>query len=216
MPIFNAAMNTALEAVALSVRAGGTVAQAVVDGLNAFRKSEFYKGLSKEGQEGIENEVASELERVVKESKFKDKVIEKQKEVVSFLDSLKESRDKNKRGNYKTSKAAARNAETISDPDKKQAKIDKAALMALSGIALNTDEFTVAVIKVKGLSEKNIKSLMETLQESIDKSFELLGWVQYTLTSRAIGGNDYTPGGEENTMIDFGEVESDTPFRTMT
>jgi len=98
----------------------------------------------------------------------------------------------------------------------KQAKIDKAALMALSGIALNTDEFTVAVIKVKGLSEKNIKSLMETLQESIDKSFELLGWVQYTLTSRAIGGNDYTPGGEENTMIDFGEVESDTPFRTMT
>ena len=98
----------------------------------------------------------------------------------------------------------------------KQAKIDKAAQMALTPIVLDSESFDAGPIKIKSLSEKAMKDLYDALDDSIDKALDTLGWVSITLTTRTIGGNDYTPGGDEGTMIDFGESDSTNPFRTMT
>jgi hypothetical protein len=131
-PLFKAAVNTALEAAALVVRTGGTVSQAVVNGLNAFRESDYYKGLSEEGQLGIEDAVALEIERIVNEASTEEKVKPEPKKTDakaapgSFLESLRENRKQKQSEGRRTSRVALRNAETMADGAEKQAKIDKA------------------------------------------------------------------------------------------
>lgn len=98
----------------------------------------------------------------------------------------------------------------------KQAKIDVAAQMALTSIIKNSDEFNVGPIKVKSLDEDAIDKLYEELQAEIKKSLALLGWKRYAISTIGTGGDQYTPDLEDNTMIDYGEVDADSPFRTLT
>ena len=119
-------------------------------------------------------------------------------------------------------KILALNSKSVSDLETyesalvKQAKIDIAAKMAIASIQLNSDEFGVGPIKVKGLSEKGLSELYEKLEENVEKILELLNWKKYTMTTRVRGGDDYTPGGDEGTMLDYGETTTQTPFKTLT
>jgi len=67
-PIFDAAWNTAIEAAAITLETGGSVAQAISDGIKAIKENDWYKSLSKDGKSKVDNALESSI--LEKESQF--------------------------------------------------------------------------------------------------------------------------------------------------
>lgn len=60
-PIIDAVINSALEAVALTIEANGTIAQAVADGMRVIQNSEWFKSLTEEKKEEVQDQIAQQL-----------------------------------------------------------------------------------------------------------------------------------------------------------
>lgn len=83
--LFEFAWDSALETVATTVELTGNVAQAVHDGIENLRNSEWYKGLSKEGRIKAERMMREDLNRQLGKEEVNN---------TSFLDSMKASYNK--------------------------------------------------------------------------------------------------------------------------
>jgi hypothetical protein len=128
-PIFTAAWNSALEATALTVEAGGAIAQAVADGVAAMKKSTWYKNLSDEGKQAAEEQVKSALESQITEQESKiDEEIKKPKKkkpTKKEQEAKQEKKTRKKAESHRQSKVALRHAETLKEGKEKKGIIDK-------------------------------------------------------------------------------------------
>jgi len=95
----------------------------------------------------------------------------------------------------------------------KQAKINVAAKMALTGMSLDSGDFAVGPIKISGLTAKEKIDLMAALDAEIEKVLNMLGFLESMPYVSSSGGDNYAPDGEDLTNIDFGET-ADYPFST--
>jgi len=70
--LLDAAWDTSVEAVALTIEAGGSLSQAIQNGITKLKESDWYKGLSKKGQQDAEKGFKDGLEKEVSSTESKD------------------------------------------------------------------------------------------------------------------------------------------------
>ena len=97
-PIFDAAWNTTLEAIARAVEAGGTIAEAVAEGIKALKNSKWYDSLSNDGKKSAiqfaEKSLTDDASKLLKDKESSGPTSkERRNKIISGIESKIKSRN---------------------------------------------------------------------------------------------------------------------------
>lgn len=98
---FQVAWDGAVELAAVTIEAGGTIAQAVADGVKSLKESDWYKSLSKESQKIAENTIKNDITENTKAAEVvpeKEKVRQFGKKVTESTQLPEEVKEEVKKG----------------------------------------------------------------------------------------------------------------------